>query len=65
MESIREAYVVEDWDISNLRLGEAIIGFPGQRPFIFRFEQYKPRKENTRGAKQAKSAATLPVLPRF
>jgi type IV secretory pathway TraG/TraD family ATPase VirD4 len=36
-ENIREAYVVEDWDISNLGLGEAIIGLPGKPPFRFKF----------------------------
>ena len=36
-ENIREAFVVEDWDISNLSLGEAIIGLPGKPPFLFKF----------------------------
>ena len=38
-ENIREAFVVEDWDISNLGLGEAIIGLPGRPPFRFRFKK--------------------------
>jgi type IV secretory pathway TraG/TraD family ATPase VirD4 len=38
-ESIREANVVEDWDISNLGIGEAIIGLPGKEPFKFRFKK--------------------------
>jgi len=38
-ENIREAYVVEDWDISNLGLGEAIIGLPGKPPFRFKFNK--------------------------
>ena len=38
-ENIRDAYVVEDWDISNLGLGEAIIGLPGMPPFRFRFKR--------------------------
>jgi len=38
-ENIREAYVVEDWDISNLKLGEAIIGLPGMPPFKFKFRK--------------------------
>jgi len=38
-ENVREAYVVEDWDISNLGLGEAIIGLPGKPPFRFRFNK--------------------------
>jgi len=38
-EEVREAYVVEDWDISNLVLGEAIIGLPGKPPFRFKFKK--------------------------
>jgi len=39
VENIREAYVVEDWDISNLKLGESIIGLPGEPPFRFKFQK--------------------------
>jgi len=39
MENIRDAYVVEDWDISNLGLGQAIIGLPGMPPFRFQFKR--------------------------
>ncbi|MCL2820787.1 MAG: type IV secretion system DNA-binding domain-containing protein [Oscillospiraceae bacterium] len=38
-ENIRDANVVEDWDISNLGLGEAIIGLPGKPPFYFKFRK--------------------------
>jgi len=38
-ENIRDSYVVEDWDISRLGLGEAIIGLPGQEPFLFKFNK--------------------------
>jgi len=38
-ENIRDAYVVEDWDISNLGIGEAIIGLPGKPPFRFKFKK--------------------------
>ena len=38
-EDIRDAYVVEDWDISNLGLGEAIVGLPGMPPFRFQFKK--------------------------
>lgn len=41
-ETIISAHVVEDWDISNLRLGEAIIGLPGQEPFFFKFFPFEP-----------------------
>lgn len=41
IEEKREAYVVEDWDISRLEIGEAIIGFPGEEPFKFKFDIYK------------------------
>lgn len=40
VENQREAYVVEDWDITNLRIGEAIVGMPNVEPFIFRFDEY-------------------------
>ncbi|MCL1998149.1 MAG: type IV secretion system DNA-binding domain-containing protein, partial [Turicibacter sp.] len=40
-ENVRDAYVVEDWDISNLRLGEAIIGLPGKEPFRFQFKKLR------------------------
>jgi len=40
IETQREANVVEDWDISRLRIGEAIIGLPAVEPFIFRFNEY-------------------------
>ncbi len=39
VENIRDANVVEDWDISRLATGEAIIGFPGTPPFLFRFKK--------------------------
>ena len=41
IENVRETYVVEDWDISNLGLGEAIIGLPGKPPFKFKFKKTK------------------------
>ena len=44
VETQREANVVEDWDVSNLLIGQAIIGFPNCEPFIFRFEEYKGKK---------------------
>ncbi len=43
IESQREGNVVEDWDISRLRIGEAIIGLPGYEPFIFKFDEYKKK----------------------
>jgi len=39
VENVRESFVVEDWDISNLKLGEAIIGLPGMPPFKFKFRK--------------------------
>lgn len=44
VENQREANVVEDWDIARLQIGEAIIGLPGQEPFIFCFDRYRSRK---------------------
>ena len=36
---IRDANVVEDWDISRLDTGQAIIGLPRQEPFLFKFKE--------------------------
>ncbi|MES0490993.1 MAG: type IV secretion system DNA-binding domain-containing protein [Leptospirales bacterium] len=41
VEQLREANVVEDWDISNLPLGRAIISFPENEPFYFQFDKFK------------------------
>lgn len=40
VEHIREANVVEDWDISGLQVGEAIVGLAGAEPFRFRFKEF-------------------------
>lgn len=40
VEQVRDANVVEDWDIANLPVGRAIIGLPGQEPFFFQFSKY-------------------------
>ena len=40
IETQREGNVVEDWDITNLQVGEAIIGLPGIEPFKFKFEKF-------------------------
>ena len=46
VENVRDAHVVEDWDMANLTVGQAIIGLPGQEPFLFQFDRYqsKPNK---------------------
>lgn len=40
VEQVRDANVVEDWEISNMGVGEAIIGLPSSEPFKFKFEKY-------------------------
>ena len=40
-EQIREGFVVEDEDITNLTVGQAIIGAPGCQPFRFQFKRYQ------------------------
>ena len=40
VESIREAYVVEDWDVSDLRLGQAILGILNNMPFKYQFDRF-------------------------
>lgn len=39
IENVRDANVVEDWDITRLNIGEAIIGLPGRPPFTFQFKK--------------------------
>ena len=41
IESQRESFVIEDWDVNNLLIGQAIIGMPNVQPFVFRFDEYK------------------------
>lgn len=38
----REGSVIEDWDLSGLRGGQAILGFPRVEPFLYRFERFVP-----------------------
>lgn len=39
IEQVRDANVVEDWDITNLDIGQAIIGLPGKLPFLSKFQK--------------------------
>lgn len=41
VEQVREANVVEDWDMASLPVGRAIISIPGQEPFLFQFKRYE------------------------
>jgi len=41
IEQVRDANVVEDWDIANLPVGRAIVGLPGLEPFYFQFKRYE------------------------
>lgn len=41
IEERRDGYVVEDWDIRNLEIGQAIIGFPEYEPFVFQFDLWE------------------------
>lgn len=43
VENIRDGNVVEDWDVRNLGLGQAIVGMPDRMPFLFTFDKYKER----------------------
>ena len=40
VEEQRDGNVVEDWDITGLDIGEAIVGLPGEEPFVFKFDRY-------------------------
>ena len=37
----RNSCVVEDWILTNLRLGEAVVGLPYVEPFVFKFERHR------------------------
>lgn len=41
VEEQRKGNSVEDWDIAALNCGEAIVGFPYQKPFKFQISRYK------------------------
>lgn len=43
-ETISTAHVVEDWDIANLKLGEAIVSLNSSEPFKFGFGEFKSKK---------------------
>lgn len=43
-ESLDTANVVEDWDVSNLVLGQAIVMLNNSEPFVFRFKEYLSNK---------------------
>jgi hypothetical protein len=40
-EEKRPGNVVEDWDLSELYIGEAVVGLPFTQPFRFKFNEYK------------------------
>lgn len=40
VEEQRDGNVVEDWDITRLSVGEAIVGLPEEEPFKIKFEKY-------------------------
>lgn len=43
-ESIDAANVVEDWDISNLTIGQAVVSLNNSEPFVFGFQEYISKK---------------------
>jgi len=40
VEEKRNGYTVEDWDLLDLQVGEAVVGLPFQKPFRFQFDRY-------------------------
>lgn len=40
-EEKRSGFTVEDWDMTELKVGEAIVGLPFEKPFKFYFEMYR------------------------
>ena len=45
VEEQRDGFVVEDWDITNLEIGQAVVGLPNTEPFIFGFDEYVCQKK--------------------
>lgn len=43
VEERRDGNVVEDWDITSLKIGQAIVGFPEYEPFVFQFDLWDPK----------------------
>jgi type IV secretory pathway TraG/TraD family ATPase VirD4 len=44
IEQVRDASVVEDWDIATMPVGTAVIGLPGAEPFLFQFKKFNGEK---------------------
>ena len=42
VETVRDAYVVEDWELTRLATGQAIVGLPGHMPTLFHFDRFAP-----------------------
>ena len=40
VEEKRNGQTVEDWDMTDLAVGEAIVGLPFAKPFRFHFDMY-------------------------
>ena len=40
----REGYTVEDWDLIDLDVGDAVVKLPGHKPFRFHFDYYNKKK---------------------
>lgn len=41
VEEKREGKTVEDWNLNNLQIGQAIVGLPFKQPFVYKFDEYK------------------------
>ncbi len=40
IEDKREGNTVEDWDLNSLKVGEAVVGLPFEKPFKFYFDNF-------------------------
>ena len=41
IEEKREGKTVEDWDMNSLKVGQAIVGLPFEKPFKFQFDLFR------------------------
>ena len=49
VDNMRDGNVVEDWDLTNLKTGQGVVGLPGEMPFIFKFDQFQSKAGKCEG----------------
>ena len=42
----REGHALEDWDVLNLKVGQAAVDLAGEKPFLFQFPEFRQKRQN-------------------